>query len=126
MEQSLEQRRAIAIASARARAATGRAPEASPEWSGSILPVSRDAQGNVQFDSNAGVLGALQRAVTLPGEVCSGEVDPMSEEEFAGPRRWQQSCPRSTRPPAPPTMPSPVREMPYVLRKRRGFPQPRS
>lgn len=78
MEQSLEQRRAMALASARARAAEGEQPEAAPVWSGSILPVSRDAQGNVRFDSNAGLLGSIKRAVTLPLEVYRGEVDPMS------------------------------------------------
>lgn len=52
----------------------------SQPWSGSILPVSRDAQGNVSFDSNAGILGSIKRAVTLPAEVYRGEVDPMSEE----------------------------------------------
>lgn len=49
-------------------------------WSGSVLPVSRDAQGNLQFDADAGVLGALKRAFTLPSEVYHGEVDPLSPE----------------------------------------------
>lgn len=66
-------------------------PEAeSLEQSGAILPISRDAQGNVSFDSNAGLLGAVKRSVMLPGEVMAGNVDPLSEEgigraaEFAG------------------------------------------
>lgn len=73
MELSVEQKRALAMASARARMASGTQPETAPEWSGSILPVSRDAQGNVSFDSNAGLLGSLKRAVTLPAEVYRGE-----------------------------------------------------
>lgn len=55
------------------------APKAEP-YSGSFLPISRDAQGNVGFDSNAGILGAIKRAVTLPGDVATGQVDPMSDE----------------------------------------------
>lgn len=64
--------------------ASSRAPEENPlpeqnrqtyePYSGSILPISRDAQGNVGFDSNAGILGSIKRAVMLPGQVMSGEV----------------------------------------------------
>lgn len=59
-------------------------------YSSSILPMSKDAQGNVSFDSNAGLLGALKRSFMLPGDVMAGEVDPMSQAgigraaEFAG------------------------------------------
>jgi len=42
-------------------------------YSGSILPLSRDAEGNVSFDSNAGILGSIKRSVMLPGEVMKGE-----------------------------------------------------
>ncbi len=49
-------------------------------YSGSILPMSRDAEGNVSFDSNAGIIGTLKRAFMLPGEVAAGKVDPLSEE----------------------------------------------
>ena len=49
-------------------------------YSGTILPLSRDVQGNVSFDSNAGILGAVKRAFTLPGDVLAGEVDPTSQE----------------------------------------------
>lgn len=55
------------------------APKQEPV-SGSFLPISRDEQGNVSFDSNAGVLGAVKRAFTLPGEVYAGQVDPLSDE----------------------------------------------
>lgn len=51
-----------------------------PAYSGSVLPFSRDAAGNVRFDSNAGILGTLKRAVTLPGDVAAGRVDPNSDE----------------------------------------------
>lgn len=47
---------------------------------GMILPISKDASGNVSFDSDAGLLGTLKRTFMLPGEVMKGEVDPMSPE----------------------------------------------
>lgn len=53
---------------------------ASERWSGSILPLSESPEGGVQFDSNAGILGSFKRAVTLPGDVYAGKVDPMSPE----------------------------------------------
>lgn len=34
-------------------------------FSGSVLPVSADAQGNASFDSNAGILGTMKRAFKL-------------------------------------------------------------
>jgi hypothetical protein len=55
-------------------------PEPSKAWSGSVLPISSDAQGNISFDSNAGVLGALKSAFTLPHDVYAGKVDPASDE----------------------------------------------
>jgi hypothetical protein len=54
-------------------------PKTEP-YSGSFLPFSKDDQGNVGFDSNAGVVGAVKRSFTLPGEVAKGEVDPLSDE----------------------------------------------
>lgn len=56
------------------------APEQDKSFTGSILPVSRDAEGNVSFDSNAGIVGAVKRAFMLPGDVMAGEVDPLSEQ----------------------------------------------
>lgn len=73
-----EQQRAIAIA--KARAAAESAPPEKPVYSGGILPFSKDAEGNVSFDSNAGLLGTIKRAFTLPGEVYEGKVDPLSDE----------------------------------------------
>jgi hypothetical protein len=64
--------------------------EPSQGYSGSILPLSKDAEGNVSFDSNAGIVGAIKRAVMLPGEAMAGNIDPGSQEaiersaEFAG------------------------------------------
>lgn len=47
---------------------------------GDMLPVSREEYGGpVSFNSDAGLLGSMKRAVQLPGQVMSGEVDPMSE-----------------------------------------------
>lgn len=54
-----------------------------PSYKGTILPFSKDAQGKVSFDSNAGIVGAVRRALTLPGEVFNGEVDPKSDTGIA-------------------------------------------
>ena len=48
------------------------APER-PPYSGTVLPISRDAGGNISFDSNAGLLGLAKRAFTLPGDVYTGK-----------------------------------------------------
>jgi hypothetical protein len=56
------------------------APSSAPAFSGGILPFSRAQDGSVSFDSNAGIVGAIKRAVTLPGDVVAGKVDPMSDE----------------------------------------------
>ncbi|QRY69169.1 hypothetical protein JVX98_13185 [Ensifer sp. PDNC004] len=47
---------------------------------GMLLPISKDAEGNVSFDSDSGLLGALKRVVMLPGEAMKGEIDPNSPE----------------------------------------------
>lgn len=75
-------------------APTQAAPTAEPEkpapFSGAILPISRDAEGNVGFDSNAGIVGTVKRAFQLPGDVMAGKVDVNSDEaiqrgaDFAG------------------------------------------
>jgi hypothetical protein len=59
---------------------TASAPPKSEPYKGSILPFSTDEQGNVKFDTDAGILGPIKRAVMLPGEVLKGKVDPMSDE----------------------------------------------
>jgi hypothetical protein len=56
------------------------APSNEPAYSGSLLPFSRAQDGSVSFDSNAGIIGAIKRAVTLPGDVVTGKVDPRSDE----------------------------------------------
>lgn len=71
MELTLEQKRALALAAARKRA---QQQSNQVVQSGSILPISKTAAGDVQFDSNAGLLGTIKRALTLPGDVMSGEV----------------------------------------------------
>jgi hypothetical protein len=50
-------------------------PYSSPIW-----PVSRDARGEVSFDSDAGILGMAKRTFMLPGQVLKGEIDPTSDE----------------------------------------------
>jgi hypothetical protein len=79
MAMTLEQQRALAMARARQRAAESAGPQGEAV-SGNILPFSRDAEGNLSFDSNAGIVGAIKRAVTLPGDVFTGKTDPMSDE----------------------------------------------
>ena len=49
-------------------------------YSSAIWPVSDDGQGGAQFDSNAGILGSLKRAVQLPARAMRGEFDPTSRE----------------------------------------------
>ena len=54
-------------------------PAAKPTYSGGFLPFSKDETG-VHFDSNAGLLGTIKRALSLPGDVYGGKVDPLSDE----------------------------------------------
>lgn len=49
----------------------------------SILPISEDERGRPRFDANAGILGSIKRAFTLPGEVVTGKIDPTSDEGIA-------------------------------------------
>jgi hypothetical protein len=46
---------------------------AAPGYSGSILPISADAQGNPRFDANAGILGRIIGAFKAPGDVYTGK-----------------------------------------------------
>jgi hypothetical protein len=64
----------------KAQVTTG--PERGTEepYSGTILPFTKDEGGDISFDPDAGIVGAFKRAATLPGDVYTGEVDPMSEE----------------------------------------------
>jgi len=59
------------------------APQESQAYRGTILPFSKDEQGNVSFDSDAGILGAAKRAFMLPSQVYQGEIDPLSDEGIA-------------------------------------------
>lgn len=43
-------------------------------YTGQILPFSTGPDGKAQFDSNAGLLGVIKRAVTLPRDVIEGNV----------------------------------------------------
>jgi len=75
--------------------ATGYAKEEPPPpivYRGSVLPLTRDAKGNIHFDPiNAGPIGAIKQAFTLPGRVASGETpmpstfDPAVNDPRAGP-----------------------------------------
>lgn len=56
------------------------APKKDQSYSGSILPFSIGPDGQAQFDSNAGLLGAIKRAVTLPRDVYEGKVDLNTDE----------------------------------------------
>lgn len=49
--------------------------------SSSIWPLTQDAPGQwPHFDSNAGLLGTIKRALMAPGDVYAGRLDPNSEE----------------------------------------------
>lgn len=77
-EMTLEQRRAVAIATARMRMQ----PETA--YTGKILPFNVDNQGGKHFDSNAGVIGSLKDAlVGVPRDVMEGKLDPSSPEGVA-------------------------------------------
>jgi hypothetical protein len=55
----------------------GPPPPPQQPWSGAMLPVSTDAQGRWDWDSNAGVLGGIKRlfqAAAAPGDVYSGKL----------------------------------------------------
>lgn len=50
-------------------------------FKGDFLPVSRDEYGGpVNFDSDAGIVGSLKRAVSAPYDAMQGKFDPLSEE----------------------------------------------
>lgn len=49
-------------------------------YSSLLFPVSRDAKGKTNFDSDAGILGMAKRTVMLPGQVLNREINPTSEE----------------------------------------------
>lgn len=56
-------------------------------WKGGMLPISEGPDGKPQFDSNAGIFGIVKDiaksaygGATLPGDVYTGKVDPMSDE----------------------------------------------
>jgi hypothetical protein len=51
-------------------------------WSGSVLPVSTDSEGNVKFDPNAGILGGLIKTFKTPGDVYQGNIDLNTKEGF--------------------------------------------
>jgi hypothetical protein len=51
-------------------------------WSGSVLPVSSDTEGNVKFDPNAGILGGLIKTFKTPGDVYQGNIDLNTNEGF--------------------------------------------
>ena len=74
-------------ASAPAPSSPGMAPSAqaapatpSKAYTGAILPFSVDESGEKRFDPSAGILGAVTRAITLPGEAMAGKIDPTSPE----------------------------------------------
>lgn len=71
-------------AMAREAQSTSQNPIEDKSYTSTILPFSKDREGRVSFDSSAGllggILGGLKSAATLPHDVMTGEVDPMSDE----------------------------------------------
>jgi len=61
-------------------------------YRGTILPLSKDASGNVGFDSNAGIVGMAKRAlesvmsgVLLPGDVATGKTPILGPDGHTNP-----------------------------------------
>jgi hypothetical protein len=75
---------------ARPQAPTGVPVEGDPfaqkppgkSYSSTIWPLTRDEKG-IHFDTDAGLIGMAKRALTLPGDVYTGKVDPKSDEGLA-------------------------------------------
>jgi hypothetical protein len=63
--------------------AASQEPQKKP-WRASVLPISEGPDGKPRFDPSAGLIGdlasSLKSAVTLPGDVYAGRVDPTSDE----------------------------------------------
>lgn len=68
------------LAQAHAPASSTTPASATQPYTGGILPISVDAQGNTHFDPHAGILGSIISAVTAPGDVYAGKLDPTSPE----------------------------------------------
>ena len=45
-----------------------------------VLPFEVKGKDDFRFSSDAGILGSIKRALTLPGDVVTGKVDPKSPE----------------------------------------------
>ncbi len=56
------------------------APKEDLSYSGMLAPFSTDETGDISFDSDAGILGVVKRAMMLPGQAMQGEFDPTSKE----------------------------------------------
>lgn len=59
---------------------------------GSILPFSRDQQGNTQFDLTAGIPGMIGRVATLPGDVVTGRMPVFTPEGQFNPEFMRRSA----------------------------------
>ena len=64
-------------------------PQADGQWKiyrherkGSILPLSTDVEGDLQFDLSAGIPGAIVSGLTAPGDIMSGKLN-WNDPEFA-------------------------------------------
>jgi hypothetical protein len=77
------------------------APQTAPQqpYSGTILPLSKDAQGNIAFDSNAGVVGMVKRAISgigsavaLPGDVYTGKTSVIGPDGHTNPEVISRSA----------------------------------
>lgn len=64
-------------------APTAEQPANQQPYSGQLLPFSKDAQGNVSFDINAGLPGVIKRTIEFPADALRGKVDPLSDEGIA-------------------------------------------
>ncbi len=86
----------------------------------SVLPLSEDPQGGIHFDIHAGIPGAFLDALTAPGDVYAGRLDPTSPE---GQRRAFGLA--ATISPMNPAVTAGARSIPGPLfSSRRGTPPP--
>ena len=59
-------------------------PEKSQEFKGSLLPISRTAEGKSYFDPSAGILGVATRGYDVSRDVMQGKIDPRDPKAIEG------------------------------------------
>ena len=81
-ELTIDQKKALAMAAARKRA---QSQTETPAVSGGVLPFSKMQDGKWQFDSDAGLLGAVKSVVMGPGRAYRGEMQVIGPDGHISP-----------------------------------------